>query len=64
MLALLILLFALYLGVALTTKKAPAELERRVVMLSFCLLTPALISQTLSPSVLAVLTLYSRYQLV
>jgi len=63
-LALLILPFALYLGVALTTNKAPDELERRVVMLGFCLLTPALISQALSPSVLAVLTLYSKYHLV
>lgn len=58
MLALFTVLFALYLGVALMTSKVPGELERRVVMLSFCLLTPAFISQGLPPPILTVLTLY------
>ncbi len=45
MLAVLTLLFTLYLSAALLRKRRPREAERRATMCGFCLLAPAMIGQ-------------------
>lgn len=60
MVGLFVLVFALYLAAALLAKKPPGEGERHASMVALLVLIPTLLSQRLPPTILPLLSLFSR----
>ncbi len=58
MVGLFVIVFALHLAAALLAKKRPPDSERHVTMLSFLLLVPAVLTQSLPLIILPVLSLF------
>lgn len=58
MVGLFVILFVLHLAAALLTKKRPRDHERHVTMVGFVLLVPAVVAQSLPPTILPLLSLF------
>lgn len=58
MVGLFVILFVLYLATTLLDKKRPRDAERHVMMFSFLLLVPAILTQHLPPMILSLLSLF------
>lgn len=58
MVGLFVVLFALHLAAALLAERRPPDGERHVTMFGFLLLVPAVLTQSLPPTILPVLSLF------
>jgi hypothetical protein len=58
MVGLFVVLFVLHLAAALLAKRRPPDGERHVTMFSFLLLVPAILTQSLPPAILPLLSLF------
>ena len=58
MVGLVVMVFVLHLAAALLAKKRPRDRERYVTMFSFLLLVPAILTHSLPPVILPLLSLF------